>query len=175
MRVYGALMWSLGKVFHTPEVARVYIGSFWDQPLKYEINERLFYREELDLVEDLQNLTKNAALRKVNDLIKRICTLKVHAQILGSLRQEMPMFIGKNSKKQELISNLDDLFEKLHKDCDIPKGDFPPVNRTQELLESFNFNQLPKLNNDHLITLNNVLRHDLTQLVTEINKINSFD
>ena len=26
MRVYGALMWSLGKVFRSPEVCRVYIG-----------------------------------------------------------------------------------------------------------------------------------------------------
>jgi hypothetical protein len=26
MRVYGALMWSLGKVLNTPEVTRVYIG-----------------------------------------------------------------------------------------------------------------------------------------------------
>ena len=26
MRVYGALMWSLGKVFKAPEVCRVYIG-----------------------------------------------------------------------------------------------------------------------------------------------------
>ena len=27
MRVYGALMWSLGKVLDTPEVTRVYIGN----------------------------------------------------------------------------------------------------------------------------------------------------
>ena len=26
MRVYGALMWSLGKILATPEVARVYAG-----------------------------------------------------------------------------------------------------------------------------------------------------
>ena len=30
MRVYGALMWSLGKVTGTPEVKRVYISSFWE-------------------------------------------------------------------------------------------------------------------------------------------------
>lgn len=40
MRVYGALMWSLGKILNTPEVARVYIGSFWDQPLRNELNRR---------------------------------------------------------------------------------------------------------------------------------------
>lgn len=28
MRVYGALMWSLGKVFRSPEVCRVYIGRW---------------------------------------------------------------------------------------------------------------------------------------------------
>ena len=58
MRVYGALMWSLGKVLGTPEVARVYIGSFWDQPLRFDINRRLFEAEEQDLFADLQSLPR---------------------------------------------------------------------------------------------------------------------
>ena len=33
MRVYGSLMWSLGKVLGYPEVPRVYLGSWWDGPL----------------------------------------------------------------------------------------------------------------------------------------------
>lgn len=40
MRVYGALMWSLGKIIHTPETARVYIGSFWDEPMKNNVHQR---------------------------------------------------------------------------------------------------------------------------------------
>merc|ERR1712024_377774 len=71
MRVYGALMWSLGKVFNTPEVARVYIGSFWEEPLRHEINRKLFEDEERDLFQDLHSLTRNSTLRKLNDLIKR--------------------------------------------------------------------------------------------------------
>jgi EH domain-containing protein 1 len=78
MRVYGALMWSLGKVLNTPEVARVYIGSFWDQPFHYDGNRKLFEMESIDLFKDLQSLPKNAALRKLNDLIKRARLAKVN-------------------------------------------------------------------------------------------------
>ncbi|PIK36646.1 putative EH domain-containing protein 3-like [Apostichopus japonicus] len=56
MRVYGALMWSLGKVLQTPEVTRVYIGSFWDKPLQHDHNRKLFEDEAKDLFKDLQCL-----------------------------------------------------------------------------------------------------------------------
>lgn len=81
MRVYGALMWSLGKVIRSPEVVRVYLGSFWDQPLRYDFYRKLFELEEKDLFSDLQSLPRNAALRKLNDLIKRTRLAKVSSSI----------------------------------------------------------------------------------------------
>jgi hypothetical protein len=78
MRVYGALMWSLGKVLNTPEVARVYIGSFWNQPLQMDENRKFFELEATDLFKDMQDLPKNAALRKLNDFIKRARLAKVN-------------------------------------------------------------------------------------------------
>jgi EH domain-containing protein 4 len=77
MRVYGALMWSLGKVINTPEVVRVYLGSFWAKPLRNTENRRLFEAETQDLFKDIQGLPRNAALRKLNDLIKRARLAKV--------------------------------------------------------------------------------------------------
>ena len=90
MRVYGALMWSLGKVISTPEVVRVYIGSFWDQPFLHSENRALFEAESADLFEDLQSLPRNAALRKLNDLIKRARLAKVNV-IINLIRPSRPI------------------------------------------------------------------------------------
>ena len=58
-------MWSLGKVSATPEVMRVYISSFWEHPFAHDDNAKLFEAERNDLLTDLRNLPRNAAVRKV--------------------------------------------------------------------------------------------------------------
>lgn len=145
MRVYGALMWSLGKVLHTPEVSRVYIGSFWDNPLHFDMNRKLFELEEQDLFSDLQSLPRNAALRKLNDLIKRARLAKVHAYIISELRKDMPSMFGKDNKKKDLIKNLGEVYARIQRDHQISLGDFPDMKRMQEQLTHHDFTKFHAL------------------------------
>jgi len=168
MRVYGALMWSLGKVLGTPEVARVYIGSFWDQPLRYDINRRLFEAEEQDLFADLQSLPRNAALRKLNDLIKRARLAKVHAYIISSLKKDMPSVFGKDGKKKELIKNLDGLYSQLQREHQISPGDFPDIAKMQEQLANHDFTKFHLMDKKLLERVDRMLAEDIAKLMAMI-------
>lgn len=168
MRVYGALMWSLGKVLQTPEVARVYIGSFWDQPLRYDGNRRLFEDEEQDLFRDLQSLPRNAALRKLNDLIKRARLAKVHALIISELRKEMPTVFGKDNKKKDLIKHLDDVYTKIQREHQISPGDFPDIKKMQEVLQHQDFSKFHSLKLPLLEVVDQMLAKDISVLMGKI-------
>lgn len=76
---YGAMMWSLGKVVQTPEVMRVYLGSFWLEkpPNCFEDSRELLDAEQKDLLKDLRELPRNAAIRKINEIVKRARLAKV--------------------------------------------------------------------------------------------------
>lgn len=185
MRVYGALMWSLGKVLQTPEVARVYIGSFWDQPLRYDVNRRLFEDEEQDLFRDLQSLPKNAALRKLNDLIKRARLAKVNAYIISELKNEMPAMFGKEGKKKDLIKNLGSIYDRLQREHQISPGDFPDLcvlisnitfihfifnfrKKMQESLQNQDFTKFHSFKPQLLETVDRMLAVDIARLMNMI-------
>lgn len=170
MRVYGALMWSLGKVLGTPEVTRVYIGSFWDKPLHYDDNRRLFEAEQDDLFADMQSLPRTNAVRRLNEMIKRARLAKVHAYVLATLRAEMPALFGKNSKKEELIANLAQVFNSIHKARQLPVGDFPSVKRMQELLPEYDFTRFPKLNQALIDTVEQMLAVDISRIMKMLPK-----
>ncbi|KAJ3085252.1 hypothetical protein HK102_000172 [Quaeritorhiza haematococci] len=165
MRVYGALMWSLGKVISTPEVVRVYLGSFWDRPLQNRDCEALLKAEQHDLLEDLRSLPKNAAVRKINEIVKRTRMAKVHALIIAHLKQEMPGWFGKSSKQNELITNLGDEFVKLQRMLQLPPGDFPDIEKFKEKLSMFKIDKFPKIDKKLMGMVDDALSQDLPKLM----------
>jgi tRNA U34 5-carboxymethylaminomethyl modifying GTPase MnmE/TrmE len=83
MRVYGALMWSLGKVVQTPEVMRVYLCSFWSEkpPNVFDDCRTLIESEQRDLLKSMRELPRNATIRKINEIVKRARLAKVSHEI----------------------------------------------------------------------------------------------
>lgn len=162
MRVYGALMWSLGKVIQTPEVVRLYVCSF--RPDKKQ-NKELLTREENELVGEIEALPMNAAVRKVNEMIKRARYVRVHALIMNHLRQEMPSMFGKGSTKARLLANLGEEFGKVQHKYNLPSGDFPQSDLFARCLQDVDFTKLPKLSSKSLSNLEEAITKDLPGLM----------
>ncbi|CAK9105878.1 unnamed protein product [Durusdinium trenchii] len=168
MRVYGALMWSLGKVLDTPEVARVYVGSFWDQPLKNEKLRELFEQEEKDLYTRIAQLPRSASLRKVNDLIKRARLAKVHALLLDYFYQRMPTFFGHAKEQERMIQDLQNIYKEISVQKGIPLGDFPDPRMMQQILTPMDFSSFKPVDPAKLEALETLLTVDLPKLVQMI-------
>ncbi|CAL8355920.1 unnamed protein product [Boreogadus saida] len=56
MRVYGALFWSMAPLINVTEPPRVYVSSFWPQDYAPDTSKELFMKEEISLLEDLNEV-----------------------------------------------------------------------------------------------------------------------
>jgi Domain of unknown function (DUF5600)/Dynamin family len=166
MRVYGALMWSLGKVVNTPEVCRVYMGSFWDQPLQNSDQGDLLQREERDLIEEVLSLPSRAVMRRINELVRRARSVKVHAYLIHYLRKQLPYTWGKKEKQRRLIGRLEAEFMAAARRYGLPKGDFPPLEpMRQALYEIKDLSEFPKLDKKLIREMDSVFSKDIPDLL----------
>mmetsp|Transcript_1082 Transcript_1082/g.2543 ORF Transcript_1082/g.2543 Transcript_1082/m.2543 type:complete len:574 (-) Transcript_1082:103-1824(-) len=168
MRVYGALLWSLGKTMTSPEVVRVYVGSFWQEPLTTQDNAELFEAEEKDLMKDLAVLPRQSAVRKINELVKRIRKVKTLAHILGYLKSQMPSLMGKEKKQQKLINDLPNVFRSVMKKYNLAPGDFPDITSFSSKLREVKFTDLHSLSQKQMDALDDVLNSDIPSLMEEL-------
>lgn len=167
MRVYGALMWSLGKIVSTPEVPRVYICSFYNHTPSQDYCANLIDVERSDLINELRQLPMNSTTRKVNDLIKRARLARVHALIINHLRGQMPSWYGKGAKQAKLIENLVGEFTKVQQLYSIPTGDFPDIEEFCYKLKQHELGAFPKLSNKMLTVLEEAIIKDIPDLLRQ--------
>ncbi|KAF1326512.1 Eh domain-containing protein 4, partial [Globisporangium splendens] len=175
MRVCGALMWSMGKVVKTPEVMRVFIGSFWDQPPLHADNTALFEAEEHDLVSELRNLPQSAAVRKINEFAKRVQSVKVHAYVIGHLKEEMPAMIGKEKKQRDLIENMGEAFREVQRKYHLPPGDFPNLDEFCKKCADCKLHKFANLNIKAIQEIDELLSEDISKPMAALPKCHDKD
>jgi GTPase SAR1 family protein len=165
MRVFGALNWSLSKVWKSPEVLRIFVGSFWNRPYQHTEMSGLFDGEKRELYNLFRELPRNATVRKINELVKRARAVKVHALIVAHLKKQMPALFGKDSKRKELLAGLEKEYQVVARKYGLTLSDFPPVGQMQSKLADYDFDKFNKKSNDLLIKVDQLLKEDLPRLM----------
>ena len=168
MRVYGALLWSMGRIFKGAEVARIYVGSFRDDPLVRDEHVALFHKDEEVLKKHLEELPKACSMRKVNEMVKRIRLCVVHLCVLGHLRARMPYFWGKDSTQSRLIENLHQVFDSVRTTYQLSEGDFPKLDEFKAKLQISDFTTFPLIDRKTLVVLQGLLTEDIPRIVQHV-------
>lgn len=137
MNVHGALQYSLSKVIQTPEVPRIYTVSLWDEKkFKDNSTKDRILSDENELSKDLEGLIKNNVVMKLNDLIKRARLVKAHSLVIGTLSEKMT-WLFQDSKKKELITDLDKVYVEIQRKHKVPEGDFPELHNMRVYFNTY--------------------------------------
>jgi GTPase SAR1 family protein len=164
LRVYGALMWSLGKVFKTPEVLRVYVGSFWDNPYEDTHNADLFDAEAEDLIADLKSLPRHRVTRKINEFVKRTRQFKVHCLILKTLKGQFGMF-GKSGTQKKILATMPQQFKQIADQHGLTLADFPNPNKFTQIISNHDIKAFPKIKPKYLEGIDQVLHKEVPRMM----------
>ena len=75
---------------------------------------------------------------------------------------------GKDSKKKELIGKLGEIYGQIQREHQISPGDFPNLQRMQELLQHHDFTKFNAMKPKLLETVDKMLAQDIAQLMLMI-------
>jgi EH domain-containing protein 1 len=173
MRVYGALLWSMGRIFRGAEVTRIYVGSFHDSPLLREEHRTLFEKDKEVLMNHLMQLPKACAMRKINDMVKRIRQNVVHACIIGYLRAQMPILWGRERKQAQLLQDLAQIFRDVRSQYQLAEGDMPKVEDYRSVLALSDISQFPQIDRKVLQSLQDLLLTDIPEIAQIVAGVSS--
>jgi hypothetical protein len=173
MKVYGALLWSMGKIFHGAEVPRVYCGSFREEELSRKEFEGLFEKDKAALMAHLQELPRMCGMRKVNEMVKRIRLNIVHVCIMGHLRSKMPYLWGFEAAQKKLLDNLQEVYREVRYTYNLSDGDFPPIESFRAALQLQQFEKFPHSDRATLVALKDLLSTDIPVIFRSIAGVSS--
>ncbi|XP_073916394.1 sarcalumenin isoform X2 [Castor canadensis] len=131
MRVYGALFWSLAPLINVTEPPRVYVSSFWPQDYKPDTHWELFLKEEISLLEDLNQVIENRLENKIAFIRQHAIRVRIHALLvdryLQTYREKMTFFSDGELVFKDIVEDPDKfyIFKTILAKTNVSKFDLP--------------------------------------------------
>ncbi|XP_029432096.1 sarcalumenin isoform X2 [Rhinatrema bivittatum] len=131
MRVYGALFWSLAPLINVTEPPRVYVSSFWPTEYHPETHKDLFLKEEISLLEDLNQVIENRLENKIAFIRQHAIRVRIHALLvdryLQTYKDKMTFFSDGELIFKDIVDDPDKflIFKTILAKTNVSKFDLP--------------------------------------------------
>lgn len=131
MRVYGALFWSLAPLINVTEPPRVYVSSFWPFDYAPDTSRELFKREEISLLEDLNQVIENRMENKIAFIRQHAIRVRIHALLVDryvqTFKDKMSYFSDPDLVFKEIVDDPDKffIFKSILAKTNVSKFDLP--------------------------------------------------
>ncbi|KAM3826480.1 sarcalumenin isoform 3-T3 [Vipera latastei] len=131
MRVYGALFWSLAPLINVTEPPRVYVSSFWPMEYQAETHQDLFSKEEISLLEDLNQVIENRLENKIAFIRQHAIRVRIHALLvdryLQTYKDKMTFFSDGELVFRDIVEDPDKfyIFKTILAKTNVSKFDLP--------------------------------------------------
>ncbi|XP_007433917.1 sarcalumenin isoform X1 [Python bivittatus] len=131
MRVYGALFWSLAPLINVTEPPRVYVSSFWPLEYQADTHQDLFSKEEISLLEDLNQVIENRLENKIAFIRQHAIRVRIHALLvdryLQTYKDKMTFFSDGELVFKDIVEDPDKfyIFKSILAKTNVSKFDLP--------------------------------------------------
>ncbi|XP_015265443.1 PREDICTED: sarcalumenin isoform X3 [Gekko japonicus] len=131
MRVYGALFWSLAPLINVTEPPRVYVSSFWAPDYQPDTHRDLFLKEEISLLEDLNQVIENRLENKIAFIRQHAIRVRIHALLvdryLQTYKDKMTFFSDGELVFKDIVEDPDKfyIFKSILAKTNVSKFDLP--------------------------------------------------
>jgi len=178
VRVYGALLWNVGKVLQTPEVARVFVSSFWDESYRYQDHQQLFEEDKEAVMKELRDLPRNSLLRKINAFVARVRRVRAHLAVMTHIKSQLPRLIwamgAEVRMRRFVIDHLPQLWADAQRLRGLSSGDMPSLEDFRRKLDSFNgLAQLPAWDAKDFDRLDRIISVDVPALISRVGGVST--
>ncbi|KAM9792672.1 sarcalumenin [Neosynchiropus ocellatus] len=138
MRVYGALFWSMAPLVNVTEPPRVYVSSFWPQDYAVDTSRELFMKEEISLLEDLNQVIENQIENKIAFIRQHGIRVRIHALLVDRYLQtyydRLGWFSDPYEVFQDIVTDPDKyyIFKSILAKTNVSKFDLPDKEAYQD-------------------------------------------